>query len=73
MKNIIGIVIPLLVSTTLHAQTTYTTTVRAENQQIVKGLGGGLPWPSAGCGFPITNHPDGMEILLDMGISVARI
>ena len=56
-----------------HAQTPYTTTISGENQQIVKGLGGGLPWPSAPCGFPITNHPEGMEILLDMSISVARI
>ena len=72
MKNIVSLFALLLCTATLHAQT-YTTTVSAENQQIVKGLGGGLPWPSAGCGFPITNHPEGMEILLDMGISVARI
>ena len=51
----------------------YTTTVSSENQQIVKGLGGGLPWPSSGSGFPINNHPEGIKILLDMGISVARI
>ena len=73
MKTILPIIVLFLCSTTLCAQTTFTTTVRAENQQVVKGLGGGLPWPSAGCGFPITDHPDGMEILLDMGISVARI
>jgi len=54
-------------------QTVYNTIVSSENQQIIKGLGGGLPWPQAGSGFPVTNHPDGMEILLDMGISIARI
>ena len=73
MKDIISLFIVTLCSTALFAQTTYTTTVSSENQQVVKGLGGGLPWPSAGCGFPITDHPDGMELLLDMGISVARI
>ncbi len=52
---------------------TYTTTISSENQQIVKGLGGGLPWPQASSGFPVTNHPEGMKILLDMGISVARV
>ena len=50
-----------------------TTTVSAENQQIVKGFGCGLPWPLANNGFPITNFPEGMKVLLDMGISVARI
>jgi len=55
------------------AQATYTTTVSGENQQVIKGLGGGLPWPSSGSGFPITDHPEGMKTLLDMGISVARI
>jgi len=74
MKTVINFFVFLLCSSALYAQTTlFTTTVRTENQQVVKGLGGGLPWPNAGCGFPITNHPDGMEILLDMGISVARI
>ena len=73
MKNIVHLLVFLLCCTTLYAQATYTTTVSGENQQVVKGLGGGLPWPSAPCGFPITNHPEGMEILLDMGISVARI
>ena len=51
----------------------YTTSLSAENQQVIKGLGGGLPWPSSGSGFPITNHKEGMDILLNMGISVARI
>ena len=51
----------------------FTTTVSSENQQVIKGLGGGLPWPSSGSGFPITNHKEGMDILLNMGISVARI
>ena len=73
MKNFVHAFVLLLCSATLCAQTTYTTTVDSENQQVVKGLGGGLPWPIAESGFPITNHPDGMEILLDMGISVARI
>ena len=72
MKTIISSFMVLLCATTSFAQT-YTTTVSGENQQVVKGLGGGLPWPQAGSGFPITNHPDGMEILLDMGISIARI
>jgi len=54
-------------------KTAGTTTVSSENMQIVKGLGGGLPWTQASCGFPITDHPEGMKILLDMGISVARI
>jgi hypothetical protein len=49
------------------------TAVSGESQQVVKGLGGGMPWPGAGSGFPITNHADGMKTLLDMGISVARI
>lgn len=51
----------------------YSTTVSSENQQIVKGLGGGLPWPIAGSGFPITNYQAGMDIVLNMGISIARI
>ena len=54
-------------------KTIHNTSISTENQQIIKGLGGGLPWPQAGSGFPIINHPDGMEILLDMGISIARI
>ena len=78
MKNIVDVLLFTFClftfcSTTLYAQTTYTTTISPDNRQVIKGLGGGLPWPSAGCGFPITNHPDGMELLLDMGISVARI
>ncbi|MCL2709351.1 MAG: hypothetical protein FWE95_00590 [Planctomycetaceae bacterium] len=73
MKHIPYILTLLLCSTTLYAQTVYTTTVASENQQVIKGLGGGLPWPITASGFPITNHPEGMEILLDMGISVARI
>ena len=73
MKNFIAILALFLCVGAVCAQTTYTTTVSPENQQVIKGLGGGLPWPGAGCGFPITNHPDGMEIVLDMGISIARI
>jgi len=73
MKKIVLFFILLLCATMLHAQTTYTTTVSAENQQVVKGLGGGMPWPTTAAGFPITDHPEGMKILLDMGISVARI
>ncbi len=73
MKKTVCTFILLLLTSALFAQTVYTTTVSSENQQIVKGLGGGLPWPSSGSGFPITNHPEGMKLLLDMGISVARI
>ena len=51
---------------------TYTTTVNSGNQHIIKGLGGGLPWPGTS-GFPITSHPEGMKNLLGMGISVARV
>ena len=73
MKHLIFTMFLWLCSSTLFAQPTYTTTVSSENQQVIKGLGGGLPWPSSGSGFPITNHPEGMKLLLDMGISVARI
>jgi len=76
MKKIVCVIVFLLYSVTQYSQeltSEYTTTVSSENQQIVKGLGGGLPWPQASIGFPITNHPEGMKILLDMGISVARI
>ena len=73
MKNIICTFLLLLCATAIYPQTAYITTVSDENQQVVKGLGGGLPWPSTGSGFPVTNHPEGMKLLLDMGISVARI
>lgn len=73
MKKIICFYFFVLYSTALYPQIVYTTIVSDENEQIIKGLGGGLPWPSTGSGFPITNHPDGMKLLLDMGISVARI
>ena len=78
MKNVYFIIVFLLFSNTLSAQlqgamAAGNTIVSSENQQIVKGLGGGLPLPSMSSGFPITHHPEGMKILLDMGISVARI
>ena len=72
----LSFIVLLLCSNALYSQAFSeigTTTVSSENQQIIKGLGGGLPWPSRGSGFPITEHPEGMKILLDMGISVARI
>lgn len=53
-------------------RTAGTITVSNENQQTVKGLGGGMPWPGAGS-FPITNHPVGQQKILDLGVSVVRI
>jgi len=76
MKNIVCIIIFWLCSAVCYSQefsTVGVTSVCSENQQIIKGFGGGLPWPSRGSGFPVTDHPEGMKILLDMGISVARI
>jgi len=76
MRKRVCMIALLLCFTVLHSQkfpSVGTTTICSENQQIIKGLGGGLPWPSRGSGFPITEYPEGMKILLDMGISVARI
>lgn len=53
-------------------ENTYTITVSSINQQTVKGLGGGMPWPS-GNRFSITNFPVGQQKILDLGVSVVRI
>ena len=53
-------------------ENTYTIVVSSINQQTVKGLGGGMPWPS-GNGFSITNFPVGQQKILDLGVSIVRI
>lgn len=53
-------------------QHSYTITLSSINQQTVKGLGGGMPWPS-GNAFSITNFPVGQKKILDLGVSVVRI
>jgi len=52
---------------------TYTATVSGTDQQTVKGLGGGFPWPISGCGAPIQNHSLAAQAVVDMGTSVMRI
>ena len=53
-------------------ENTFTIAVSSINQQTVKGLGGGMPWPS-GNGFSLTNFPVGQQKILDLGVSVVRI
>ena len=59
-------------STDNDRENTYTIAVSSINQQTIKGLGGGMPWPS-GSGFSITNFPVGRQKILDLGVSVVRI
>ena len=64
MKKIVCIFVFLLYSKVLYAQDLrpiYTVTVGAENQQVVKGLGGGLPWPDED--FAGHGHFGGTDLL----------
>lgn len=77
-NNPVDSMTPITGDTTLTAAWTsgaaqYTTTIQSDDHQVVKGLGGGMPWPVSTSGFPITTNSAAESTLLNMGISVARI
>ncbi|MGA3267545.1 MAG: hypothetical protein ABSE16_12055, partial [Verrucomicrobiota bacterium] len=45
--------------------------ISGSDQQIVKGLGGALPWYTVGT--PIQHYPLAAQTVLDMGTSILRV
>ncbi len=51
--------------------TTWDAAISGSDQQIVKGLGGALPWYTVGT--PIQHYPLAAQTVLDMGTSILRV